>query len=198
MASGDLDGYVASEREIQFLMTLEKNPSTGEVLEVFGPTVDFLTSPRDTSAEFCVIKGTIPPGVSVPLHSHADTEDFVIISGEVEGLRVEGESHDWIEGKAGDFFHVPSSVRHAWRNVSRAPTVVLIITTKKLGRFFQEIGRATAEAAGRVTLEDLARFAAVSARYGYWNATPEENLRVGIQLNFPAAEGEAKKSEKYS
>jgi hypothetical protein len=97
---------------------------------------------------------------------------------------VEGESHRWIEGKAGDFFHVPSSVRHAWRNVSSAPVVVLIITTKKLGRFLQEIGKRVAEVDGRVTPEELARFAAVSAGYGYWNATPEENARVGIQLSF--------------
>jgi hypothetical protein len=35
-----------------------------------------------------------------------------------------------------------------------------------------------------VTPEDLARFAAVSARYGYWNATPEDNAAVGIHLRF--------------
>jgi hypothetical protein len=37
-----------------------------------------------------------------------------------------------------------------------------------------------------VTAEDVAhflvRFATVSAKYGYWNATPEENAAVGIRL----------------
>lgn len=35
-----------------------------------------------------------------------------------------------------------------------------------------------------VTPEDLTRFAAISAKYGYWNATPEENAAVGIDLSF--------------
>jgi hypothetical protein len=29
-----------------------------------------------------VLQGVIPPGVSIPLHSHPDTEDFFIISGQ--------------------------------------------------------------------------------------------------------------------
>jgi anti-sigma factor ChrR (cupin superfamily) len=46
------------------------------VLDVLGPTVEFLTAPSEKDAEFCVMRGTIPPGVSVPLHSHADFETF--------------------------------------------------------------------------------------------------------------------------
>lgn len=76
-------------------MSLEKNPSTGKVLELFGPTVEFLTSPQDAQSDFCVLRGTIPPGVSVPPHSHADTEDFFIISGEVEGLMQDNEGYKW-------------------------------------------------------------------------------------------------------
>jgi hypothetical protein len=79
---------------------------------------------------------------------------------------------------------VPSGIKHAWRNVSAEPVVSLIITTKRLGQFFQETGRPVSDARQPVTPEDLARFAAVSARYGYWNATPEENGAVGINLSF--------------
>jgi hypothetical protein len=66
-------------------MSLMKNPTTGKFLELFGPTVEYLTSTQDTQNDFCVLKGTIPPGVFVPLHSHPDTEDFLVISGELEG-----------------------------------------------------------------------------------------------------------------
>jgi hypothetical protein len=38
-----------------------------------------------------------------------------------------------------------------------------------------------------VTPEDLARFAALSANYGHWNATPEENAAVGIRVSFQLA-----------
>jgi hypothetical protein len=43
-------------------MSTEKNPTTGLVVELFGPTVEFLTSPEDQRNDFCVLKGTIPPG----------------------------------------------------------------------------------------------------------------------------------------
>jgi len=80
--------------------------------------------------------------------------------------------------------HVPGGVPHAWRNVSTEPVVALLFTTPRLGRFFQEAGRPATRALQHVTPEDLARFAAVSAEYGYWNATPEENAAVGIRLGF--------------
>lgn len=165
-------------------MSLEKNPSTGKVLELLGPTVEFLTSPQDAQNDFCVLKGTIPPSVSVPLHSHADTDDFLVISVEVEGLRQDSEDYTWIGAKAGDYIHVPSNARIAWRNVSNAPTLVLIITTKKLGQFFQETGRLETGTFLPVTPEDLTRFAEISARYGYWNASPEENALVGMHTSF--------------
>jgi quercetin dioxygenase-like cupin family protein len=103
----------------------------------------------------------------VPLHSHPDTEDFLVISGELEGLRQDSEDHTWIRAKAGDYIHVASNARHGWRNISGVPTVVFIITTKKIGQFFQETGRPVTGTPLPVTSEDLAHFAAISAKYGY-------------------------------
>jgi hypothetical protein len=67
--------------------------------------------------------------------------------------------------------------------------VNLIITTKRLGRFFQEVGRPATDAPQPVTPEELARFAAICAKYGYWNATPEENAAVGIRVSFKPTGG---------
>ena len=72
-------------------MNLEKHPSTGKILEFFGPTVEFLTSPQDTQSDLCILRGIIPDGVYVPLHPHADIEDFFGISGELDRLRQENE-----------------------------------------------------------------------------------------------------------
>jgi hypothetical protein len=94
------------------------------------------------------------------------------------------EGYKWIEAKAGDYIHVPSGAKHAWRNVSAEPVVNLIITTKRLGQFLKETGRPVTCTPQPMTPEDLARFAAISTRYGYWNATPEENAAVGIHLSF--------------
>ena len=92
------------------LLSLAKNPTTGQMTEFFGPTVEFLTSPEDEHNDFCVLKGTIPPGMSVPLHAHADTEDFVVILGSVEALQHDAQGYTWIRAQAGDFIHVPGTL----------------------------------------------------------------------------------------
>lgn len=159
----------------------EKNPTTGQTVEIFGPTLEFLTSPEDERNDFCVLRGIIPPNVYIPLHSHPETEDFLLVSGTVEYLRQDGKKYEWVSAKPGDYVHVPPDAPHAWRNTSPEPVVNLIITTKRLARFFQEAGRRpTADASQPVKPEDLARFAEISVRYGHWIATPEENEAVGI------------------
>ena len=165
-------------------MNTEKNPTTGQIIEIFGPTLEFLTLPADEQNGFCVLKGVLPPGVFIPLHSHSDREDFLVLSGESEVLKQDMEGFKWIMAKAGDYIHVPGGARHAWRNVSDQPVVSLIITTNKLGKFFQETGRPVTSAPQLVTPEDLERFASVCAKYDYWIATPEENEAVGIHTSF--------------
>ena len=34
-----------------------------DALDVFGPTVEFLRRPGDADADFCVMRGVVPPGV---------------------------------------------------------------------------------------------------------------------------------------
>jgi len=155
-------------------------------VDLMGPTVEFLTSPQEAGIDFCLLRGVLPPGVSVPLHSHPDTEDFIVISGEVQALNQGTTGYEWIEVKAGDHVHVPGNARHAWRNTSGAPFVTYIITTPKLGKFFQEVGRPIGNTDQPVPAEDiadfLARYGSAAGKYGYWNATPEENSAVGIYL----------------
>ncbi len=165
-------------------MNLEKNPTTGVVLDVFGPTVEFLVSPGDESSDFCVLKGVAPAGVFVPMHRHPDTEDFVVLSGTIEFLKITENGHEWVSGKAGDFFHVPSNALHALRNASSEPTILLITTTKKMGRFHEEIGLPWSGTPQMPTPEALAHLVETSERYGYWSASPEENAAVGINMSF--------------
>jgi mannose-6-phosphate isomerase-like protein (cupin superfamily) len=56
------------------------------VLDVLGPAIEFLRSPAEKDAAYCVMRGVIPPGVSVPLHSHPDPETFFIVSGSGQAL----------------------------------------------------------------------------------------------------------------
>jgi quercetin dioxygenase-like cupin family protein len=118
-------------------MSTEKNPTTGLTLDVFGPTVEFLTSPKETQNDFCVLKGRVPPGVVVPLHSHPDTEDFLVISGEMQALKQDVKSYEWLVAKVGDYVHVPGGALHAWRNVSTEPAIlfILVVSGERRGCF---------------------------------------------------------------
>jgi quercetin dioxygenase-like cupin family protein len=155
------------------------------VLDVLGPTVEFLTDPQEEPDLFyCMMLGTIPPGVSVPLHSHADVESFFVISGTVQVLSCEGNRFEWLSAEVGDFVHVPGHAKHAFRNTSTEPVQMLITTTPKIGKFFQEIGR-PAVAGARLKPpgpDDLQRFAHLAASYGHWLGSPEENAALGICL----------------
>lgn len=156
--------------------------TVGEVLDVLGPTIQFISEPEDPWP--CLMRGVIPPGGIVPLHSHRDQETFILLSGAMEGLRDTRDGPGWVTIRAGDVFYVPSGARHAFRNLSAGPAVSIVATTATLGRFLREIGTPVREEAPPLP-ERIAHFARTAARYGYWNATPEENAQVGLSLPFP-------------
>ena len=56
--------------------------------------------------------------------------------------------------------------------------------TTRQSEFFQEVGTRAVPGvyAASASREAIQRFLKVSERYGYWNATPEENARVGLSV----------------
>ena len=96
------------------------------VLDVLGPTVEFLTSPAAAQDDFCVMRGVIPPGVAIPLHSHDATEVFFVLTGTKQVLTLDGGPAEWVDVRAGDYVHVPRGTRHAHRNVSDEPLIELV------------------------------------------------------------------------
>ena len=86
-----------------------------------------------------------------------------------------------------DVFHVPGGAKHAFRNTGSQEAVMMIASTARLGRFFRELGAPITPGSPPpepLSADRVQRFLATSARYGYWNASPEENARVGIELPF--------------
>ena len=150
----------------------------GEALDVLGPTVEFLT----WSDDFCVMRGVIPPGVTVPLHRHGDAEDFFIISGTQQVLVEGANGLEWRDAHAGDYVRIPADIPHAHRNVSDKPAIELIVTSARLGRFFQEIGRPATDSLRPPTAQQLEHFVQVAKKYGYVLGAPEENAAVGIEM----------------
>jgi quercetin dioxygenase-like cupin family protein len=154
--------------------------AVGPALDVFGPTIEFLSRPSEDDSALCVLRGVVPAGVTVPMHSHDDAEDFYILAGTQEVLTQRPGGLEWAHAHAGDYVRVPPGTMHAHRNASGEPAVDLIITTAKLGRFFGEVGRPVNGAPP--TPQDLANFIETAIRYGYTLGTPEQNAAVGIEL----------------
>jgi quercetin dioxygenase-like cupin family protein len=154
------------------------------MIEVFGPTLELLTDPNEAGAVYSVLKGTIPPGVSVPLHSHADPESFYVLSGTVEAYSERGGGFEWLEVNAGEFVDVAGDAKHAWRNIGTVPVIQLLVTTPRLAQFLLEVGRPFTPGSPLPppTPEELRHFVETATRYGYWMATPEENAAVGIDF----------------
>ena len=138
-----------------------------EALSVVGGRLELLTSPAATGDVPCILRGTIPPGGFVPLHSHPDPETFIGVSGVLEGLTGPGDV--WSPIAPGDVFHVPGGIAHAFRNRGDEPATSLAVTTSTLARFFREV-------AGMSDLREAA------GRYGHWLASPAENAEIGLVL----------------
>jgi mannose-6-phosphate isomerase-like protein (cupin superfamily) len=151
--------------------------SPNATLDVFGATVEFVS----WSDDYCVMRGVVPAGAVVPLHRHADAEDFFILSGTQQVLIQEESGLVWRDAHVGDYVGVPGNVLHAHRNVSAEPAIDLIVTTARMGRFFEEIGRPVTDASSPPTPDELAHFVDTLTKSGFVLATPEENAAVGIE-----------------
>lgn len=152
------------------------------IFDVLGPTIEFLNNGPGGSGgddEICIMRGVVPPGVTVPLHSHDDYEGFLILSGTQQVLVDDGLELTWREARAGDYVHVPGGVVHAHRNISDTPAVDLIVTTARLGQFFQELAGPPGQ---QPTPQAMARFVELAMEYGYWLGSVQENAAVGIEL----------------
>ncbi len=154
------------------------------IIDLMGPTIQLLGEPDELDGGICVMSGTIPPDGIVPLHSHADPETFLMIAGELEGFADTENSGRWLRIEPGGVFHVPGGARHAFRNRTRVPAIAYVISTPRMARFFLEIGRIVPDGSEPppVTAEAAQRFQETAQRYGYWNATPEENAEIGLAL----------------
>jgi quercetin dioxygenase-like cupin family protein len=157
---------------------------TERLFNVFGPLHQFLVDPADTSGAFGLMRAAVPPGVAVPLHSHADPEVFFVLEGLLDVLQYDDSSNSWLTAGCGDIICIPGGVKHSIRNSSSAAVTVLLATTPNLYEFLRELGGPfnPEQKAGPPTHEDMQRLLALAAKYGYWIASPEENEVVGLIL----------------
>ncbi len=150
-------------------------PAPDEPWDVFGPQLRCLTSLSGQDGDFCLLEAEVASGVLVPVHSHADRETFLVLSGTIEAW-VEGH---WTALGEGDVLDVPGDRRHAWWKVSPGTATLLLATTMRMGRFLRDAGRPLAAASFPPTPAEMARFAGLAEAYGHWLGTAEDNAAAG-------------------
>ncbi len=136
-----------------------------------------LTELTDGDGDYCVLHCTLPPGVIVPLHSHADRETFYIVQGRAEAFL----GDHWQTLGPGQVFDAKDGIKHAWRNSSDAAVVMLCVTTMRMGRFLRDAAVASGSAD---PAKDAQRFLDLIQAHGYWLATPDENAAIGLVIHW--------------
>jgi quercetin dioxygenase-like cupin family protein len=156
--------------------------SSEPLFDIFGPLLQFLVTPAQSSGAFALMRGTVPPGVAIPLHSHADPEVLFVLEGELDVLPFDGDSRHWLTTKPGETVCIPGDVKHALRNTSSAPVTLLLATTPNMYRFFRELGRPfhPDRPLGPPTPQDLQSLRDLAAQHNYWMASPQENAAIGL------------------
>ena len=149
-----------------------------------GTLFEFLASPDETGSEICLIRGTIPPGVAVPLHSHSDVELFYVLEGSLEAFLFGNSTDGWVSFGPGDIVSIPGNAKHALRNNSPLPATIVLVTTSKLYSFFHEVTKPVDRyrTATPPTAEEIQELFRTAARYGYWMGSPEENAAIGLSM----------------
>jgi quercetin dioxygenase-like cupin family protein len=161
------------------------NPSTvDQTFNMFGVLLNFLVTPNETGDEISLFKGTLPPGVVIPLHSHAEPEVFFVLEGPLEVYRESGEAREWSTTQPGGVLAIPGKVKHALRNTSSTPTTVILVTQDELYNFFRLLAKPfeAGQMPAPPSPEDMLQLFAAAAKYRYWTGSPEENATIGIFL----------------
>ena len=148
---------------------------------VLGVLLQFLSTPEQVNDQISVMRGTVPSGVVIPLHSHADPEIFYVLNGSLEVFQAEG----WQTVTAGEVVSIPGNVRHAVRNTSPSPITLITVSKQELYSFFRELARPfdPNRPPAPPTPEEMQQLFNVAEKYEYWLASRDENAAIGISLS---------------
>src|SRR3981081_4602766 len=102
-----------------------------QMVNAAGVLLQFLASPEEVGDAICLIRGTMPPGVAVPLHKHAEIELLYVLEGSLEFFMAK-EGNQCATAGMGAFIPIPSNVKHALRNRSSRPVTLALVTKSPL------------------------------------------------------------------
>src|SRR5258708_11999049 len=143
-----------------------------------------LSTPEQINDQISVMRGTVPSGVVIPLHSHSDPEIFYVLNGSLEVFQAEGPSEGWQTVTAEEVVSIPRNLRHAPRNTSPSPITPPTVSKQELYSFFRELARPfdPNSPPAPPTRDEMQHLFSVAEKYEYWLASPDENAAIGISL----------------
>ncbi len=146
---------------------------------VIGIRIEMLAETGLAEAGFALLRVTLPPGSTIPLHAHDEPESFVVLAGCLD-VHIDGA---WHRLAAGQHAFVPSGARHAIRNAGSEPTIALCATRPSLARFFRDAAEpAGLRPSGPPTPEQIERLLATAAAHGQTIYGPAEQAAAGILI----------------
>ena len=156
-------------------------PATPETLDVFGVSMQLLAELGANDDDVSLMRGQIPPGGVVMLHSHADPELFYVVTGAVEVSLGPVGAASWRTIESGRCVAIQGAAPHALRNRGDMPVDIVLVSTRRMALFLREVGRSPAEVPPGPPSEDrLLAFAVAAQTRQYWLADRSENEAIGI------------------
>jgi quercetin dioxygenase-like cupin family protein len=157
-----------------------------QTFDVFGVLLQFLVTPQQVGGPISLSRGTIPPGVIVPLHSHPEPEIFYVLNGGLEVYVASGPQPGWSTSTVGEVMAIPGDVKHALRNTSSTPAITIMVAQDELYKFFCEIAKPShGQLPAPPSPEEMQKLFQSAGRYHYWMGSPADNAAIGIPLGEP-------------
>jgi len=155
-----------------------------QMFAVVGTLLQFVSTPEQSQSKIAVMRGGIPAGAVIPLHSHSDPEIFYIHDGSMEVFQDDGESHGWAKAGPGDVVTIAGGNRHAIRNTGSTNVACVLVSEDKLYRFFRELGIPIEQGAEAPAPSEaiMMKLFEIAAKYGYWIGSPADNEAIGLHV----------------
>ncbi|WP_437364424.1 cupin domain-containing protein [Inquilinus limosus] len=151
--------------------------------DALGARVEVLAWLGGGDDDLVLLRESVAPGWTVPLHGHADPECVFVISGTLDLYR-DGPGGGWLRLDPDEAGYVAPNVRHAIRNAGSASADLLTVTTVRMSRFFATIGSpAIGDTPRPASPAEMAAVPGHVADYGYWLGSREENAAIGLAWN---------------
>ena len=153
-------------------------PGDTDVIDILGIHCVWKVTEADTGGHYCMLEMHVPPGAGVPMHQHAQQEAFVVVDGDAEFTRLDGDAGEaeWFGVGPGETVNVRSWAMHGFRNSGTKPARILLICARGIEPFFREAGipvaRGTALPTSPPSEESIARVVGLAIQAGQRFAPP--------------------------